>query len=64
MKDETKLMIRFRGLIPSSRTVKNGMWKNLNPTPFLKNKNINVPIQKGSILYEWFATEERMYKND
>ena len=28
--------------------LENFMWMNLNPISFLKNKNINIPIQMGS----------------
>ena len=40
------------------------MWTKFNPIPFLKNKNINVPIQKGNRWYEWFSAEETSFKNN
>ena len=43
--------------------LENCTWKNFNPIPFLTNNNINVPIQKGSRLYEWFAAEGGICKN-
>ena len=42
----------------------NGMWKNFNPLPFLKNNTIHLPILKGGIWYEWFAAGETSCNND
>ena len=39
------------------------MWKNFNPTPFLKNNIINVPIQKGRRWYGLLTAEETSCNN-
>ena len=48
---------------PLPGQLENGTGTNLKPIPFLKNKNTNVPIQKGSRWYEWFAAKEKSCKN-
>ena len=49
---------------PLPGQLENGTWANFSPIPFLKNNNINVPIQKVSRWYEWFVSEEKGCNND
>ena len=54
---ENQISDMSRGLAPSSRIVRKWHMEELQHSTFIENKNINLPIQKGSIWYEWFAAE-------
>ena len=63
MQDEAKLLIWFIGFAPLPENLENSMCRKFNPIPFLKNKNMNLPIQQGGRWYEWFAAEETSCNN-
>ena len=63
MQDETKLMIQFRGLSPSSRIVTQCHLEEFWPSPFLERNNITVPVKKGGRWYGWLTSGEISCKN-